>query len=122
MGEELVQIETVEYIVLVALGIMMVVMINSITHMEKFNSLTVDDASLVVNSIFILKEDLELSYDLGNVEKQLTFEDGKLKTYINDPLREREGLLLLDGDYEFNILDAKTSRLDISKKDGSIRG
>ena len=119
-GQEYVQSETIEYMLIVAIGVTVALMLFTSLKLEKYNAIRAEDLALTLNSAFIPKGDLNVEYDMGDVERQIIFEDGKIKTYIDDPIRERSGLLLLDENYVFRSNDAKTSRLGIVKEKDKV--
>ena len=120
MGEEFSLIETVEYVVLVGLAAVMILTMNNAVNTEKFNSVVADDIALTLDSVFIPDGNLVLKYDMGNFNRYINFEDGEVSTYIEDPIRERGSLILIDKNYVFDTSNTRTSFLEIGKKEDRI--
>lgn len=118
-GQDLTIFETVEYILIVALGINLFLALNNLVDIEKYNSVRVEDIALTINSVYIPEGDLALNYDLGS-NRNIIFEDGIVKTHIDDPLRERQGLILHNTNFVFEDLNIKTEELEISKNNGRV--
>ena len=118
-GIELVAFETVEYILVVALGISLFLVLNDLVDMERYNGVRAEDLALTINSVYIPEGDLSLNYDLGS-NRNIIFEEGIVKTYIKDPIRERQGLILHNTNFIFEEVALKQEELRISKNDEGV--
>ena len=118
-GIELVAFETVEYILVVALGISLFLVLNDLVDMERYNSVRAEDLALTINSVYIPEGDLALNYDLGS-NRNVIFEEGVVKTYIKDSIRERQGLILHNTNFIFEEGALKEEQLEISKNAGRV--
>ncbi len=113
-GLELIEFETIEYILLFALGISLFLALNNLTDVEGYNRIRAEDIALTINSVYISEGDLALSYDLGST-RNVIFEGGVVRTYIDNSIRERQELILLDNNFIFENNGLKTDELRISK-------
>lgn len=118
-GFALVESETVEYILLVVLGITLLLMLSNIVNVERYNQIKADDIALTLNSVFISKGNVVLDYDVGG-ERNIIFSENAVRTYVDDPLRERNALVLIDRNYAFDDFELKTSFFEISKFDNGV--
>lgn len=118
-GQDLTIFEAVEYILIVALGINLFLVLNNLVDIEKYNSVRAEDIALTINSVYIPEGDLALNYDLGS-NRNIIFEDGIVKTYIDEPIKERQGLILHNTNFVFEDLNIKTEELEISKNNGRV--
>ena len=114
-GQSLIQIETVESVLLVAIAIMLFVLLNTSINMDKFNGLRADDLALTINSAFIPKGNVAMDYEMGSINREVKFSDGVVGTFIDDPIREQKNLILIDGNYIFERRNANTNLLQITK-------
>ncbi|MAG52759.1 MAG: hypothetical protein CMH62_02235 [Nanoarchaeota archaeon] len=119
-GQEFPQSETIEYILLIALGIALALMLSNTLNTERYNSIRADDLSLALNSVFIPDGDISLTYNMGNEEREVIFEDNLFKTYINDGIREKKGYILVDRNYLWEARSGKVNSLEISKKGNRV--
>ena len=118
-GQELIEFETIEYILLFTLGISLFLALNNLSDIEKYNRVRAEDLALTINSVYIPKGDLVLSYDLGS-NRNVVFEDGVVKTYIDNSIRERQGLILLNNNLIFENGNFRTREFEISKNDEKV--
>jgi hypothetical protein len=119
-GQDLVQSESIEYILLVALAVTMTVMSTNALNTEKYNGVVAEDLSLALNSGTIPEGNIEFSYSFGDASRMINFEDGNFKTYIDDPIREKEGLLLLNNELDTNLESSGSKNLKFSKIDERV--
>lgn len=119
-GQELVGFETVEYILIIALGISLLLLLNNTVNIEKYNSVRAEDLALTINSVYIPEGDLSLNYDLGSSGRNVIFEEGVVKTYIEDPIREKQGEILHNSNLIFESRTVKTDELEISKREERV--
>tara|TARA_Y100000310_G_scaffold340181_1_gene435075 strand:+ start:1193 stop:1573 length:381 start_codon:yes stop_codon:yes gene_type:complete len=115
-GQGLVQAETMEYMILIAIAVTLSVMLVTSLSTERYNGVRATDLSLSVNSIFIPKHDITLNYDMGVETREVVFEGREIGTYVEDPIREGKGGLLVDRNYGFTARSLRTSSLGISKR------
>ena len=121
-GEEgLVLTTIIDYTLLVALAITLFAFMNNATNTEKYNSIRANDLGLAINSVPISKYDVELNYEMGDVDREVFFGNKVVKTYIDDASREREGDILIDNNYIFDTKDTKSNSLKISKKEDKVQ-
>ncbi len=119
-GQEYVQSETVEYLLVVAIGITMALMLFTSLKLEKYNNIMAEDMALTLDSVFIPKGDVSLGYDMGSVERNIAFENGIVKTYIDDAIREENGFILVDENYNFKTKNQKTKNMNIVKEGNKV--
>ena len=119
-GDVLLTAEAMEFIFLVVLTIVLFFSLNNIVDIEKYNGLRAEDLALTINSAYIPIGDVSFGYSTGSGQRRFIFEDGMVRTYIEDPIRIREGGLLHDSNYIFigGAFDAEF--LEIAKEGGSL--
>lgn len=119
-GQEYVQSETIEYLLVAAIGITMALMLFTTLKLEKYNGIMAEDMALTLDSVFIPKGDVSLGYDMGSVERNIAFENGVVKTYIDDAIREKNGFILVDENYDLKTRNQKTKNMNIEKKENKV--
>ncbi|MBU2639188.1 MAG: hypothetical protein KKG75_00605 [Nanoarchaeota archaeon] len=119
-GQSLIQVETIEYVLLVAIAIMLFFLLNTAIGMEKFNGLRADDLALTINSVFIPKGNVAIDYEMGEEGREIKFYEGIVGTYIDDPIRESKNLVLVDSNYIFERRNMNTNLLEITKQGDKV--
>ena len=119
-GQGLVESETIEYILFIAIGLTLSMLLVTSLNTERYNQVRVDDLALSINSVFIPKGNVNLDYDMGIEVREVRFKGNEVATYIKDPIRERSGVILIDKNYIFNARDVRTDFLDFSKVGNNV--
>ena len=112
--------KVMNYIILLATIVTLGYLLIGALNLEKYNQVRADDLSLTFNSVFIPKDDLSLDYDMGSTEREIIFEEGFVKTYIDDDLRGKKAPLVIDGNYVFEATNLKTNFLEVVKKEDKV--
>ncbi len=119
-GDVILVANAMESIFLVVLAIALFLALNNIVDIEKYNGLRAEDLALTINSAYIPEGDVSFEYNTGSGGRKFIFEEGIVRTYIDDPIRAREGVLLHDNSYIFLGGSFDAEFLEIMKEGGSL--
>lgn len=119
-GEFLMEGETIEWVILLALGIVLLLFLVKLVNIEKHNGLRAEDLALTINSIYVPSGTVSLEYEMGFGKREIIFEEGMVGTFIKDPIRRRDGLILHDRNYLFRGEDTRTEFLEMRKEGNRV--
>ena len=106
-------------VILVAIGF--AIYIYRASNEERINELKAMDFSLVLDSVFSLKDDISLNYDLGQ-GMNVKFNENKIMMYKSDKNRAKEEYFSKNFNYEFiKLEDGKYENLFIVKEGNEIK-
>ena len=119
-AQSYVQSETMEYIVLVAVAVAFMLAMNNALGMEKYNSLIAEDIALTINSAFITDGNLDIEYNLGSVDRSISYRDNKVRVYVSDVSREKSADISMSDNAQIKFTDKKDNKILIKKRGNSI--
>ena len=106
-------------VVLVAIGF--AIYVYRASNEERINELKAMDFSLVLDSVFSLKDDISLNYDLGQ-GMNVNFNENKITMYKSDKNRARKEYFARNSNYKFiKLEDGKYENLFIVKEGNEIK-
>ena len=106
-------------VILVAIGF--AIYVYRASNEERINELKAMDFSLVLDSVFSLKDDISLNYDLGQ-GMNVNFNENKITMYKSDKNRARKEDFARNSNYKFiKLEDGKYENLFIVKEGNEIK-
>ena len=106
-------------VILVAIGF--AIYIYRASNEERINELKAIDFGLTLDSVFSLKDDISLNYDLGQ-GMNVKFNENKIMMYKSDKNRAKEEYFSKNFNYEFiKLEDGKYENLFIVKEGNEIK-
>ena len=106
-------------VILVAIGF--AIYVYRASNEERINELKAIDFSLVLDSVFSLKDDISLNYDLGQ-GMNVNFNENKITMYKSDKNRARKEYFARNSNYKFiKLEDGKYENLFIVKEGNEIK-
>src|SRR3989344_5644157 len=106
-------------VVLVAIGF--AIYVYRASNEERINELKAMDFSLALDSVFSLKDDISLNYDLGQ-GMNVNFNENKITMYKSDKNRARKEYFARNSNYKFiKLEDGKYENLFIVKEGNEIK-
>jgi len=106
-------------VILVAIGF--AIYVYRASNEERINELKAMDFSLVLDSVFSLKDDISLNYDLGQ-GMNVNFNENKITMYKSDKNRARKEYFARNSNYKFiKLEDGKYENLFIVKEGNEIK-
>jgi len=106
-------------VILVAIGF--AIYIYRASNEERINELKAIDFGLTLDSVFSLKDDISLNYDLGQ-GMNVNFNENKITMYKSDKNRARKEYFARNSNYKFiKLEDGKYENLFIVKEGNEIK-
>lgn len=106
-------------VILVAIGF--AIYVYRASNEERINELKAIDFGLTLDSVFSLKDDISLNYDLGQ-GMNVNFNENKITMYKSDKNRARKEYFARNSNYKFiKLEDGKYENLFIVKEGNEIK-
>ena len=120
-GQEYSLAIALEYVLLIMIAVSLAAAVYKAPHEERINQLKVLDFSLTLDSVFSVKDDVYLNYDLGQ-GMNVKFDDQKMKMYQKNENKAKEEYFIKNSNYNFiSLQEGEYENLIVTKKEGLVK-